>query len=139
MEEDCEKIFVHSIEDTDFENEDEDEGRGYIKMWDTKTGKLIKTLQGFDEQINTIVITKDKKRIISAPWIMNMEENETTDNNMVIWDTKTGEFIKTFKEGHRDGISSLVISADGKTLVSGSADGYMKVWDVKTGKLLWSL
>jgi WD40 repeat protein len=40
--------------------------------------------------------------------------------------------------GHRDNISELVLSADGKRAASGGRDGKVIVWDVAAGKLLWA-
>lgn len=41
--------------------------------------------------------------------------------------------------GHSDVVKSVVISPDGKTLVSGSYDKTIKVWDLATGKVLHTL
>jgi WD40 repeat protein len=38
--------------------------------------------------------------------------------------------------GHSDNVTSVVISPDGKTIVSGCADKKVKVWDIHTGKIL---
>jgi WD40 repeat protein len=37
--------------------------------------------------------------------------------------------------GHSDGISALVFSTDGKTLISGSHDKSIRLWDVTTGQV----
>jgi len=41
--------------------------------------------------------------------------------------------------GHSDSIWCLALSADGQTLVSGSADGTMKVWNVATARVVQTL
>ena len=41
--------------------------------------------------------------------------------------------------GHTDEVWSVAISADGKTLVSGSKDQTIKVWELSTGKEMWTL
>ena len=42
-------------------------------------------------------------------------------------------------EGHNGGVSSVTISADGKTLASGGDDNTIKIWDVGTGELKHTL
>ncbi|KAF8580851.1 hypothetical protein K439DRAFT_1654228 [Ramaria rubella] len=41
--------------------------------------------------------------------------------------------IKVF-EGHRDEVTSVAFSSDGKHIVSGSSDSTVRIWDAKTGK-----
>jgi len=48
---------------------------------------------------------------------------------------KSVQKIKTLK-GHRDSLNSMVISNDGKFLVSGSADGAIRVWDIFKGECI---
>ena len=40
--------------------------------------------------------------------------------------------VRTLK-GHWDWVTSVAISADGKSIVSGSRDTTVKIWDVETG------
>jgi WD40 repeat protein len=68
------------------------------------------------------------------------------DNVVRLWDPKTGsklgEFVPptsqrtSMRYSHFwTGISTLAFSGDGKTLVSGGGDNYVRVWDVQTGVL----
>lgn len=41
--------------------------------------------------------------------------------------------------GHSNNVTSVVFSADGKTLASGSSDETVKLWDVSTGTELHTL
>ena len=41
---------------------------------------------------------------------------------------------RTAIKGHTGPIVSVALSADGKTIASGSSDYSVKVWDVATGK-----
>ncbi|MCV2441286.1 WD40 repeat domain-containing protein [Paucibacter sp. DJ2R-2] len=43
-------------------------------------------------------------------------------------------FLIATLEGHRGAVQSLAFSADGRTMVSGSADGYLRLWDAKSGR-----
>ena len=55
------------------------------------------------------------------------------DSTVKVWDVGTGQERATLK-GHTDAVSSVALSGDGKTLVSGSVDGTVRVWDVGTGQ-----
>jgi len=59
------------------------------------------------------------------------------DNTIKLWDTKTGECIRTLN-GHGKGVES--VSYDGMGLLaSGSDDTTIKLWNVKTGECIRTL
>ena len=60
------------------------------------------------------------------------------DRTIRLWDTTTGEDIKTLT-GHRSGIRSLAFSPDGKIIASGSYDRTVRLWDVDTGETVHTL
>ena len=53
------------------------------------------------------------------------------DRKIKLWDAKG--VLKTTLEGHKDWVSSIAFSPDGKQLVSGSFDRSVKVWMTATG------
>ena len=55
------------------------------------------------------------------------------DNGQVaLWEVETGERIATLRHADRGRITSVVFSADGTGLASGSWDQVIKLWDVET-------
>jgi WD40 repeat protein len=48
---------------------------------------------------------------------------------------QSGRLLHT-SVGHREGVSSVCLSADGRFALSGSADQTLKLWEVKTGQCL---
>ncbi|KAF5831269.1 WD-40 repeat-containing protein [Dunaliella salina] len=48
-----------------------------------------------------------------------------------LWDVRSGNSIAKL-EGHSDAVSSVVFSADGAYVLSGSADETIRVWDTNT-------
>ncbi|NJM19590.1 MAG: hypothetical protein HC907_13220 [Richelia sp. SM1_7_0] len=96
-------------------------GDNHIKLWDISTGKLIHT---FKDTGNNALISSDGQNIISA-----------SNDTIKLWDISTGKLIRSLT-GHSDRITSLDISKDGKTLISGSWDKNIQLWDISTGKLI---
>ena len=49
-----------------------------------------------------------------------------------MWDTRTGDLLKTFK-GHTELVHALAFSPNGDTLASASHDNTLRLWDAETG------
>jgi eukaryotic-like serine/threonine-protein kinase len=59
-------------------------------------------------------------------------------NVIFIWDTRAGKLLAT-GIGHKQAISSVAFSPDGRTLASSSGDGTLKFWNIPTGTEMLSL
>jgi WD40 repeat protein len=51
------------------------------------------------------------------------------DRTIKLWNSATGEEILTLA-GHKNTVTSVTFSSDGKTLVSGSEDNTIKIWQL---------
>ena len=51
------------------------------------------------------------------------------DKTVRLWDVHTGKQLRTLK-GHRNGVTSVAFSPDGKTLASSSWDGTVLLCDL---------
>ncbi len=57
---------------------------------------------------------------------------------VLLWNVETKAFVKALPDAHSDTVFGLEFSRDGKWIVSGAADKFVKVHDVETGKLVRS-
>ncbi len=105
-----------------------------IKVWNLKTGKMLRTLDGHKDGVNSVIISSDGQIFATA----GGAAQANTDKTIKIWNFKTGKLLRTLK-GHSQGITSLAITPDGQTLVSASYDKTIKLWNLKTGQLLHTL
>ena len=94
-----------------------------IRLWDTHTGKHIRTLEGHTDIVNDISYSPDGKTLASG----------SQDNTIRLWDTHTGKHIRTLEE---DGWHVLAVSysRDGKTIASSSLITPVFLWDAHTGE-----
>ena len=93
-----------------------------------KEYECIKTLEGHDDDVNSVIESHDHEHLISA----------STDKTIKIWDRESGECLKTL-EGHNGYVYSVIESHNRKHLISGSTDDTIKIWNKKTGECIKTL
>ena len=96
-----------------------------INLWDIKTGKMFKKLQGHTGPVVFVAWSPDGLILASG----------SKDGTIRLWDTETWEPYKIL-EGHKSWVMSLKWSPDGKNLASGSVDKTIRVWNIETGEIL---
>lgn len=102
---------------------------GALKVWDTRTGKLIHTFEGHLAGISTIAWSPDGETIATG----------ADDKLIRLWNVLTGKaHPKTFS-GHHNYVYSLAFSPKGNILVSGSYDEAVFLWDVRSAKVMRQL
>jgi WD40 repeat protein/acyl-CoA-binding protein len=102
-----------------------------IRLWDTRTSKPLKTLQGYINRIWTIAF--HPIRLPQGDFFCLASGSD--DGIVRLWDVKTGQCLKTLL-GYTNRIRSVAFSPDGQILASGSHDRTIKLWDVSTGECL---
>ncbi|CAO2840509.1 unnamed protein product [Amaranthus hypochondriacus] len=94
-----------------------------IKMWDTSTGLLSRTLHGCLGSVLDLTITQDNKTIIAA----------SSSNNLYVWDVTSGRIRHTLT-GHIDKVCAVDVSkVSNRHVVSAGYDRTIKSWDLQKG------
>jgi len=88
-----------------------------VKIWDTRTGQLIRTLYGHTE------------RVICVDWspLGNTLASGSDDQTAKIWDTKSGRLIENIRY-RPSSVTSLAWSPDGNTLALAFNDSTVLLW-----------
>ncbi|XP_057972097.1 autophagy-related protein 16 [Malania oleifera] len=94
-----------------------------IKMWDTNTGSLSRTLYGCLGSVLDLTVTHDNKSIIAA----------SSSNNLYVWDVNSGRIRHTLT-GHTDKVCAVDVSkVSNRHIVSAAYDRTIKAWDLQKG------
>lgn len=104
-------------------------------LWDAKTGRRKASFISPDGLSFSLRFTPDGSALVGYAKAMYEDKG---DNRIWIWDTQTGQ-QKFILKKHRGNITHTLFTANGKTLVSGSADGTMRFWNLETGELITTL
>ncbi len=99
-----------------------------LKIWDTQTGKVLRTLEGHLASVNGCAFNRDGSRIVSA----------SSDRTLKVWDTDSGEMLHSFND-HLASVNGCAFSPDGSLIVSASSDNTLIIWDAHDGKRLHTL
>jgi len=108
------------------------------KLWETKTGREIRTFKGHSSDVNSVDSSPDGKFIVTG----------SSDGSTKLWDVVTGREVRALGssdsyqgvmsfDSYLASVNSVSFSPDGKYVVTGRNDG-VKLWDVTTGSLLRS-
>lgn len=89
-----------------------------VRLWDARTGALLRTLSGHLHEVNDIAFSPDGKRIASC----------SRDCSIKLWDVATGQELYTIRE-HRSNVRSIAYSPDGLWLASGGMDEVLRIHD----------
>ena len=91
---------------------------GEIKLWDKRSGKLLRTLSGHANAITSLAYHPDKPLLVSGSY----------DQTVRVWDLKTGDEIVTLR-GHTSNVYAVAFSPKGDRVASASHDMSVRVWD----------
>jgi WD40 repeat protein len=96
-----------------------------IKLWNSYTGKDIKTLHGHKSWIWGIAFSPNGQFLVSGSY----------DHTVKVWNVESGECLQTL-QGHPSSVLAVAFSLDSKTFFSSGYDKLVKHWDLETGKCL---
>ena len=105
-----------------------------IRLWDTTTGKLQSTLNWRRGLATYALAFSPNGRFLASGhrdgvklWDNTLKSKRQTDSNIGDYQLR----LEIYE--HKDYVSKLAFSPDGKTLLTGSKDGTIQAWDTATG------
>ncbi len=90
-----------------------------IHLWETQTGKALRTFAGHTAYVNALAFSPDGNHLLSA----------SDDFTLRLWNLQTGAPLHTF-QGHTARVSACTFSPDGQYALSASNDNTQRLWNV---------
>src|SRR5262245_18401822 len=91
---------------------------GQLRVWETLTERFVVALPSDDPASGALLVARDNRTIV---WTGGSR------HQVYLWDFPTQRLRDTFS-GHREFVSALAASPDGRTLASASYDGLVYLW-----------
>lgn len=94
-----------------------------VRLWDTRTGLLVRVLSGHEKEVLDVDISPNGARVLSA----------SDDFTWRLWDTTSGALIRTMRQSGQV-LAARFLSDD--KLITLDFQGTVRVWDAKSGEEL---
>jgi RNA polymerase sigma factor (sigma-70 family) len=101
---------------------------GTVRLWESATGKALRTLRGHGRQATSVAFSPDGKSLASA----------SLDHTIRVWDPATGKLLSP-RQGHDGGVTRIAVARDGKRAATAGPDRTVRLWDLASGRELATL
>ncbi|MCW3100522.1 MAG: hypothetical protein JWL77_6140 [Chthonomonadaceae bacterium] len=100
---------------------------GMVQLWDVGTGKVRGEFDGSGYAVTALAF-RPQGDILTAAIARRGGGNASEQSHEIdVWKLSSGQLLRTL-QGHRDIINTMLFSADGHTLASGSRDTTLRLW-----------
>jgi WD40 repeat protein len=99
----------------------ESNAQGRVLVWETATGRLVRTFKGHGKLVTSVAFSPDGRRLASG------------GDGACVWDLASGKQVRRFP-GSGNFTYALAFSPDGRELVAGGKEAV--VWDLSSGEEL---
>lgn len=96
-----------------------------IELWDTTTGKLLQVFECGAAEARFVTMSPD------GQWLAAIGRSA-----IKVWNLRTGQSVSERYQGHEETPSEMVVTPDGKTVVTAGMDGTARVWEAVNGQQL---
>jgi len=100
---------------------------GMVRLWDSVTGRLLREIDGGGYAVTALAFGPHGDVLTGAIARRSGEGASEQNHEIAVWNLASGRLQRTLR-GHRDLIDTLLFSADGHTLASGSRDTTLRLW-----------
>lgn len=107
-------------------------GPGAVRVWDARTGRMLRRLGDPAEQVMAVAVSADGRRVTAGCGI------EGGKGALRAWDAATGAALWSAADDAKE-VLAVAFAPDGSSVACGGADGTVRVRDAASGSVLHTL
>ena len=100
-----------------------------VQIYETRTGRLLRTLAGHNQPITAIAALPGKPECITAD----------STGELRHWDYETGGLLRKMAYSSPEAVLQLQISTDASQMATLTTDGVVSVWNIALGQVAYRL
>lgn len=95
-----------------------------VYLWDVRAARVMRSLPAHSDPVGGVDFVRDGTLIVSC----------SHDGLIRVWDTATGQCLRTLVHEDNAPVSSVVFSPNGKYVLAWTLDSCIRLWDYTHGK-----
>ncbi len=102
-----------------------------VKLWDARTGQVVRTLDGHTNRVVSIAFSPDGRTLLTG----------STDKSIRLWDRESGKLISVATDAgvSESGATNMVFFPDGRQAAFCCAHNKFALWDVAGSKVVGAI
>ena len=119
-------LYVHAVafsQDGKYVALGGNDKNGRVKIFNARTGALVRKLAGHDDDVVSVAFSRDSRRLLTGSF----------DKTARLWDIESGRELKKYF-AHNWWVWSAAFSKDESHIVTASQDGTVLVWNTETAQ-----
>ncbi|RUS18959.1 WD40-repeat-containing domain protein [Endogone sp. FLAS-F59071] len=106
-----------------------------IRIWSLNSGETVKVLKGHTNYVFCVNYNPQSNLIVSGSFDESIKIWDVKKGGR-IWDTATGQCLKTLVDDDNPPVSFVKFSPNGKYILASTQDNTIRLWNYHTGKCL---
>ncbi|KAI3539814.1 WD domain-containing protein [Colletotrichum abscissum] len=105
-----------------------------VFLWDVRAGRLMRSLPAHSDPVSGIDFSCDGTLVVSCS-TDGLMDPLLTPNNSRIWDTYTGQCLRTLVHEDNPAVTSVCFAPNGRFVLAFNLDNSIRLWDYVAGSV----